>query len=131
MNAKKANTQELLVQAEVRLALMGRVCFSMDDFGIGYSLLASLTKLPINQLKIDETFVHNIGMNATDDMIVQTIIGMAKNMGISIIAEDVETEAQRNFLEQHGCHLYQGYLFNKPMPIEEFEVLLTKQPVAC
>ena len=97
------------------------VRFSMDDFGTGYSSLAYLTQLPLNQLKIDQSFVRNIGMKSTDAVIVQTIIGMANNLGMEVIAEGVETEEQRAFLELHDCPLCQGYLFGKPMPVEEFE----------
>jgi EAL domain-containing protein (putative c-di-GMP-specific phosphodiesterase class I) len=102
------------------------VRFSMDDFGTGYSSLASLKKLPISQLKIDQSFVRDI-LNDPDDMIiVRTIIAMAKNMGLSVIAEGVETEAQRVFLEQHDCSVFQGYLFSKPVPIDQFELLLKR-----
>jgi diguanylate cyclase (GGDEF)-like protein len=97
------------------------VHFSMDDFGTGYSSLAYLTRLPFDLLKIDKSFVHNIGEKNSDAVIVQTIIGMANNLGMEVLAEGVETEEQRVFLEQHGCTLYQGYLFGKPTPIEEFE----------
>lgn len=97
------------------------VSFSMDDFGTGYSSLAYLTQLPINQLKIDRSFVHNIGTKASDTTIIQTIIGMADNLGMEVIAEGVETQEQRDFLERNGCTLYQGYLFGKPMPLDEFE----------
>jgi diguanylate cyclase (GGDEF)-like protein/PAS domain S-box-containing protein len=100
------------------------VRFSLDDFGTGFSSLAYLTQLPLNQLKIDQSFVRNIGVKPADAIIVQTIIGMARNLGIEVIAEGVETEAQRAFLEQHGCPTYQGYLFSKPVPIEPFEALL-------
>ena len=96
------------------------VRFSLDDFGTGYSSFAYLTQLPLDQLKIDRSFVHNIGVKSTDAIIVQTIIGMAHNLGIEVIAEGVETEAQRAFLERHGCPAFQGYLFSKPVPIEEF-----------
>ncbi len=99
------------------------VRFSMDDFGTGYSSLAYLTQLPLDQLKIDQQFVHNIGVKTTDAVIVQTIIGMANNLGMEVIAEGVETEAQRLFLEQHECQVYQGYLFSQPVPIEQFELL--------
>ena len=101
--------------------------FSMDDFGTGYSSLSYLTKLPLDQLKIDCSFVHNIGITTADALIVQTIIGMTKNLGIDVIAEGVETEEQHQFLKQHGCHFYQGFLFNKPMPIEQFEAVLMSQ----
>lgn len=100
------------------------VCFSMDDFGTGYSSLSSLKKLPLNQLKIDQSFVRDLTIDPDDAVIVQTIISMARNLGIGVIAEGVETETQRAFLELHGCPLYQGYLFSKPVPIEQFEQLI-------
>ena len=96
------------------------VRFSMDDFGTGYSSLAYLTQLPLDQLKIDQSFVRNIGTKPTDAVIVQTIIGMANSLGIDVIAEGVETEAQRTFLEHVGCKAYQGYLFGNPLSLEEF-----------
>ncbi len=99
------------------------VHFSMDDFGTGYSSLAHLTELPIQQLKIDRSFVRHIATNFNDAVIVQTIIGMAHNLGVAVIAEGVETEAQRACLERFGCPTYQGYLFGKPMPLNEFEEL--------
>ena len=101
------------------------VRFSMDDFGTGYSSLAYLTQLPLDQLKIDQSFVRNIGTKSTDAVIVQTIIGMANNLGIEVIAEGVETQGQRDFLWGAGCRLYQGYLFGRPVPVEEFTALLT------
>jgi EAL domain-containing protein (putative c-di-GMP-specific phosphodiesterase class I) len=100
------------------------VRFSMDDFGTGYSSLAYLTQLPLDQLKIDQSFVRNIGTKSSDSMIVQTIIGMANNLGIEVIAEGVETGAQRDFLWEAGCRLYQGYLFGRPVPVKEFTALL-------
>ncbi len=100
------------------------VRFSIDDFGTGYSSLAYLTQLPIDQLKIDQSFVRNIGVKPSDALIAQTIIGMAGNLGIEVIAEGVETEAQRAFLELHSCAVCQGYLFGKPVPLVEFEALL-------
>jgi len=100
------------------------VRFSMDDFGTGYSSLAYLTQLPLDQLKIDQSFIRNIGVKPADAVIVQTIIGMANNLGMEVIAEGVETEEQRAFLKLHDCPLYQGYLFAKPIPITEFELLL-------
>ena len=97
--------------------------FSMDDFGTGYSSLAHLASLPIQQLKIDKSFVRNIASNHNDAVVVQTIIGMAHNLGVAVIAEGVETQEQRACLERFGCHAYQGYLFGKPMPLREFEKL--------
>jgi diguanylate cyclase (GGDEF)-like protein/PAS domain S-box-containing protein len=104
------------------------VHFSMDDFGTGYSSLSYLTQLPLDQLKIDQSFVRNIGTKPTDAVIVQTIIGMGNSLGMQVIAEGVENEEQREFLERHGCHAYQGYLFSKPVPIEEFEALIRRMP---
>lgn len=100
------------------------VSFSLDDFGTGYSSLAYLTQLPLSQLKIDQAFVHNIGIKATDDIIVRTIIGMADSLGIEVVAEGVETQAQRDFLEAEGCGIYQGYLYSKPLPAEDFQKLV-------
>ena len=100
------------------------VRFSMDDFGTGYSSLAYLTQLPLDQLKIDQSFVRNIGTKSTDAMIIQTIIGMANNLGIEVIAEGVETDVQLDFLSGAGCWFYQGYLFGRPVPVREFIALL-------
>ncbi|MGA9666098.1 MAG: EAL domain-containing protein [Gallionella sp.] len=100
------------------------VRFSMDDFGTGYSSLAYLTQLPLDQLKIDQSFVRNIGTKSTDAMIIQTIIGMANNLGIEVIAEGVETDAQLEFLAGAGCWFYQGYLFGRPVPVKEFTASL-------
>ena len=100
--------------------------FSMDDFGTGQSSLSYLTRLPLDQMKIDQSFVRNIGLQHSDAQIVQTIIGMAHSLGIDVIAEGVETELQRAFLEQHGCTLFQGYLLSRPVPLEEFERLLSR-----
>ena len=100
------------------------VRFSVDDFGTGYSSLAYLTRLPLHELKIDQSFVRNLGQRPTDDVIVQTIIGMARNLGLNVIAEGVETQAQKDFLARHGCHLYQGYLLGRPMPVADLERLV-------
>ncbi len=105
------------------------VRFSMDDFGTGYSSLSSLKKLPIDQLKIDQSFVRDIAVDPDDAVIVQTIIAMAKHMGMEVIAEGVETELQRGFLEKNNCLVCQGYLFGKPMPLDEFEYQLKNAPM--
>jgi diguanylate cyclase (GGDEF)-like protein/PAS domain S-box-containing protein len=102
------------------------VRFSMDDFGTGYSSLSSLKKLPLDQLKIDQSFVRDISIDLDGTIIVETIIAMANKLGIEVIAEGVETEAQRAFLEQHDCPLFQGYFFSKPVPIAQFEDLLKR-----
>ena len=98
----------------------------MDDFGTGYSSLSYLKLLPLNQLKIDRSFVNDIATDPSDAIMVRTIIDMAHNFRLSVIAEGVETEAQLAFLRQHGCMMYQGYLFSKPVHIEDFEALLGK-----
>ena len=104
------------------------VSFAIDDFGTGQSSLTYLTQLPLNQLKIDQSFVRNIGLQQTDAVIIDTIIGMAANLGLEVLAEGVETPAQRNFLQAHGCRLFQGYLFSKPVSLAEFEVHLDAIP---
>ena len=100
------------------------VRFSMDDFGTGFSSLNYLTRLPLDQLKIDKSFVQNIGVKPSDMMIIQTIINLVHNLNMEVIAEGVETEEQRAFLEDNNCLLYQGYLFSKPVPIAQFEALV-------
>jgi diguanylate cyclase (GGDEF)-like protein/PAS domain S-box-containing protein len=102
------------------------VRLSLDDFGTGYSSLSYLKQLPLDQIKIDQSFIRDVLTDASDAVMVQTIIDLAKNFRINVIAEGVETEAQLNFLKQNGCMAYQGYLFSKPVPIDEFEKLLTK-----
>ena len=103
------------------------VMFSLDDFGTGYSSLTYLQRIPIDQLKIDQGFVRDIVVSANDAEIAKMIIVLAKTLDISVLAEGVETEAQRDVLEKQGCYHYQGYLFAKPMPIDELEQYLLLQ----
>lgn len=102
------------------------VRFSMDDFGTGYSSLSYLSRLPVEQLKIDQSFVRDITNDPHDAAIVQTIISMALSLDMDVIAEGVETQAQREFLEHCGCRSYQGYLYARPVPIAELEQRLNE-----
>jgi EAL domain-containing protein (putative c-di-GMP-specific phosphodiesterase class I) len=102
------------------------VGFSLDDFGTGYSSLAYLRRLPLDQLKIDRSFIRDVDSNVGDAVIVQTIIGMAASLGLEVIGEGVENEGQRAFLHRHGCPIFQGFLFSRPVPVEAFEVRLSR-----
>jgi EAL domain-containing protein (putative c-di-GMP-specific phosphodiesterase class I) len=113
------NVQEIIEKMEA-LKAKG-VGFSLDDFGTGYSSLSYLKRLPLDQLKIDQSFVRDVLTDQNDAAIAKTIVALAASLGLEVIAEGVETQAQREFLKQAGCHAYQGYFFSRPLPIEGFD----------
>lgn len=125
-------TEGLLIKdIEGVIAKMGRlkalgVGFSLDDFGTGYSSLAYLKRLPLDQLKIDQGFVRDILTDSNDAAISRMVIVLAESLGLNVIAEGVESEAQMNFLASQGCHSYQGYLYSKPIPRQDFEALVAE-----
>jgi EAL domain-containing protein (putative c-di-GMP-specific phosphodiesterase class I) len=96
------------------------VTFSLDDFGTGFSSLSNLKRLPLNNLKIDQSFVRDVLTDRSDASIAQTIIALGNNLGLAVIAEGVETEQQQQFLLENGCHYFQGYLYSRALPVVEF-----------
>ena len=114
-----------IVEKMSQLKTMG-VCFSLDDFGTGYSSLAYLKRLPLDQLKIDQSFVRDVLVDDNDAAIAKTIVALGHSLGMNVIAEGVETREQRDFLANHGCHAYQGYFFSRPLALAQFENYLAQ-----
>ncbi|OYW17862.1 MAG: hypothetical protein B7Z52_06025 [Burkholderiales bacterium 12-64-5] len=128
-------TESLLAdRMEITLAKMGTlkalgVTLSLDDFGMGYSSLSVLKRLPLDQLKIDKSFVADVLTDPNDAAIARAIIALARSMSLEVMAEGMETPAQRDFLIEQGCEYFQGYLFSKPQPIAQLETYLLTQAV--
>lgn len=119
------NMEETIIKMN---ALKARgIGFSLDDFGTGYSSLAYLKRLPLDQVKIDQSFVRDVLTDSNDASIARSIIALGQSLNLEVVAEGVETDAQHAFLAEHHCHAYQGHLFNKPQPAGIFETWVDKQ----
>ncbi len=118
------NVEDII--AKMLLLKTRGIAFSLDDFGTGYSSLAYLKRMPLAQLKIDQSFVRDILVDANDAAIARMVLALAQSLGLDVIAEGVETQAQADYLAQAGCHAYQGYYFGKPMPAQVLEALADK-----
>ena len=127
-------TESLLLNAnkEVKDRLLhfrdAGIQVAIDDFGIGYSALSYLKRFDIDYLKIDQSFVKNMETEQNDRVLSEAIVVMAHKLGMQVIAEGVETEAQRRLLLDMGCDSGQGYLFSRPLPAKEFKVLILNAP---
>jgi len=140
LNATRANPQRLkleltesvlakdvdeMVDKMQALKALG-ISFSLDDFGTGFSSLGYLKRMPLDQLKIDQSFVCELATNANDASIVRAVVALGQGLGLQVIAEGVETLEQRNLLARYGCTCYQGYLYGRPAPIQEFEATIER-----
>ena len=120
------NSAEDIVYKMNYLSSMG-ISLSIDDFGIGYSSLSILKRLPLNELKIDKSFINDIIKSSPVGTIAQTILQMGKNLNLRIVAEGVETEHQKQYLNNNGCEVFQGYLLGRPCSITDFEKAIAER----
>jgi len=123
-------TENLFLSEFDRLAeVLEHICslgveLSIDDYGTGYSSLSRIRRLPVSELKIDQSFIKDMVDNKDDEAVVHSTIQLAHNLGLSVVAEGVETESALNLLGNLGCDVIQGYLISKPLPSDEFETLI-------
>ncbi|HEY4073321.1 MAG TPA: EAL domain-containing protein [Herbaspirillum sp.] len=117
-----ADVEEIII--EMSMLKARGVGFSLDDFGTGYSSLSYLKRLPLDELKIDQSFIRDVLTDPNDAVIARTIVALGQSLGLAVIAEGVETEQQREFLANNNCHAYQGYLFSRPLALVEFEAFI-------
>ena len=103
------------------------IAFSIDDFGTGYSSLAYLKRLPLKEIKIDQSFVRDIPDDPNDVALIETILSMAHHLGFEVIAEGVETQTQLHYLSNLGCQYFQGFFFEFPLPLDQWQAEITQQ----
>jgi len=125
LDARKTGGHDSKIEA---LKVHG-IGLSLDDFGAGYSSLSHLKRLPLDQLKVDRVFITDLLTNEKDASIARTIIALGRNLNLNVIAEGVETQGQRQFLEREGCHIYQGFLFSPALNFSQFEKFLAAPTV--
>ena len=120
-----ADNLDQIIETMTELRHQG-IRFALDDFGTGYSSLSYLKNLPLDQLKIDQSFISDVLDGANNATIAKVVISLAETLGLDVIAEGVETESQRQFLLDNGCRKFQGYLFSRPLTIDAFEELIKR-----
>ena len=131
LEVTEASITTYLVQSENVLRELRNlgVTIAIDDYGIGYSTLSRIRGLPVKTLKIDRSFIKDVLVNKNNAIIVESIIAVAKSLGLDVVAEGIETEEQRQFLIDHGCHEMQGYYLSKPLTSADMSEFLKKKPI--